>query len=128
MMFNVSNNFKKKKNLKKNSKKNLKKKMKKKAENHLRRQHQGNRYWDHRANMTMSAAVRTIEYQKQLTDSQAESFVSVLDKNINWLTAAFETQVKVQRTLSSKLSNAISSEKNQLQTFKIKGRKQAMTG
>jgi len=36
--------------------------------------------------------------------------------------------VKVQRTLPSELSNAISSEKNQLQTFKTKGRKQAMTG
>ena len=83
MMFNVSNNFKKKKNLKKNSKKNSKKKMKKKTEDHSRRQHQGNRYWDHRVNITMSAAVRAIEYQKQLTDSQAESFVSALDKNID---------------------------------------------
>jgi len=44
-MFNVSDDdFKKKKNLKKNSKKNSKKKVKKKAENHLRRQHQDNRY------------------------------------------------------------------------------------
>jgi len=31
----------------------------------------------------MSAAVRAIEYQKQLTGSQAESFVSALDKNID---------------------------------------------
>ena len=76
----------------------------------------------------MSAAVKAIKYQKQLTDSQAESFVSALDKNIDWLTAAFETQVKVQRILPLKLSNAISSEKNQLWAFKTKGRKQAMTG
>jgi len=33
--------------------------------------------------MTMSAAVKAIEYQKKLTDSQAKSFVSALDKNID---------------------------------------------
>jgi len=93
----------------------------------LRRQ-QGDRYWDHRANMVMSAAVRAVKYQKQLTNQQVKCFVTALDKKIGWLTAAFETQLKIQSTLSSELSDSISLKKNWLQTFKIRGRKQAMMG
>jgi len=37
------------------------------AEEPAERQHQGDRYRDRGANMAMSAAVRAIEYQKQLT-------------------------------------------------------------
>ncbi len=74
MTFNVSDDF--------NLKEDLKKDSEKKVKDHSRRQHQGDRYRDHGANMTMSAAVRAIEYQKQLTGPQAESFASALDKNI----------------------------------------------
>jgi len=74
MTFDVSDDFKKKKD--------LKEEVEEEAEDHSRRQHQGDRYRDHGANMAMSAAVRAIEYQKQLTGPQAESFASALDKNI----------------------------------------------
>ncbi len=90
---------------------------------HSRRQYQGDRYQDHRANMVMSAAVRAVEYQKQLTGPQAECFATALDKNIGRLTAAFETQAEVRRTLPPELSNAIPLEENRLRAFKTRGRK-----
>ncbi len=78
----------------------------------LRRRRQGDRYCDHGANMAMSAAVRAVEYQKQLTGPQAECFATALDKNIGRLTAAFETQAEVRRTLPPELPNAIPLEEN----------------
>jgi len=97
------------------------------AVNRLRRQ-QGDRYRDHGANMAMSAAVRAVEYQKQLTGPQVECFATALDKNIGRLTAAFETQAEVRRTLPPELPNAIPLEENRLRAFKTRGRKRAMTG
>lgn len=39
----------------------------------------------------MSAAVRAVDYQKQLTGPQVECLVTALDKKIGQVTAAFET-------------------------------------
>lgn len=89
--------------------------------------HKDDQYQDHGAHMAMSAAVKAIEYQKQLTGLQAESFANALDKNINRLYAAFDTRVEAQRTLPLEPHYVILSSEG-LRAFRTPGRKRAMTG
>lgn len=77
--------------------------------------------------MAMSAAVNANEYQKQLTGPQAEFFASDLNKNVNPLTAAFNTHVEAQKALPPELPEAIPPKKG-LRAFRTPGRKRAMTG